>query len=681
MSRVCPSCLLVLAALLSVAASARAGEPAEVVGAPFELPAVVVEGEREPKALEQDRAAAGTVLLRDDLDDAAESLPEVLDQQVGVRVLRLGGPGSLASLSIRGSRADQVLVTLDGIPLNSSTGGPVDLSRLPLGHLDRVEVYRGASPLGSGSSAIGGVLALRTRAGTSRRVAAALGGGSFGAREARLLVTEPFARGDLLAGLDYSGSEGTFPFTHDGGTRFDPSDDTRVTRANNRHDQVNALAKGRLLLGKRWQATALNWFFWRAQGVPGLGLYQTGQSHLGTWDELAVARVEGFGLADGRLDLAAAAALRVSETRLSDPLSEVGLGVDDSRDRSCVPDATLDAAWRPFARWELKAHGGYRYERFDPGGASQLAGVGSQRHLGTLAAESGWTLPGVDLLVLTSGRLEVAASRALGGATGTAPGEPAGGEPTLHGTWRAALVHDVLPHTRLRASGGSAVRLPSLFELFGNTGAVLGNPGLVPEHAWSVDGGVEHSLAWLPEPHRARVGLGAWWSEVDDLIQFVTTAQGVSRAENVERARLWGLEAEAAADLFGHWRTDVNYTLTQAKSHSHEAARAGKALPLRPASRWHVGTLVYQGPWGWFREVSLGAEVDWTAGNYLDPANLAWAPHRLYVGLTAALEIRPAHLRLALAARNLGGDQTLDLTGYPLPGRSFSATLSGEWSP
>lgn len=659
---------------LAVAVALVEARPAAADEGPYELPAIVVEDERTPAALEQDRAAAGTVLLRADLDDAAESLPDVLDQQVGVRVQRLGGPGSLATLSIRGSSADQVLVTLDGIPLNGSTGGPVDLSRLPLGHLERVEIYRGASPLGSGASAIGGVLALRTRGGSERRLAATLGGGSFGAREARLSYTEPWRRGDLLVGLDYSGGQGDFTYRHDGGTRFEPADDRDVARANNRHDQLNGVAKGRLLVGERWQLTLLEWLFWRHQGVPGLGLYQTHRANLGTLDNLLVLRAEGFGLADERVDVAVAAALRLAEVRLRDPANEVGFGVDDSRDRTVVPDVTLDSAWRPFGWWELRAHAGYRYEHFESGGVSRLAGAASRRHLGTLGGESGWTLAAADLLVLASARLEgVSSSGADGGGTDV--------EPEAHGTWRLALVNDALPHTRLRASGGSALRLPSLFELFGNTGAVLGNPGLLPERAWTLDAGVSHALAWLPGDNHGRVELSGFYSEVRDLIEFVTTAQGVARAANVDRARVWGLEADARADLFGHWRSGANYALLQATNRGHDASRGGKALPLRPASKWHLESEGYLGPRGWLRDASLGVELDWIAGNYLDPSNLVWAEHRLYLGLTAAVEWRPWHLRLAASARNLLADQTLDLTGYPLPGRSFHLTLSGEWAP
>ena len=80
-----------------------------------------------------DDAATTSTITRAEMQDALSDLGEVLDRQPGLRVSRQGGLGSFATASLRGSTAEQVLVLLDGLPLVSAEGGPVDLGMLPLG--------------------------------------------------------------------------------------------------------------------------------------------------------------------------------------------------------------------------------------------------------------------------------------------------------------------------------------------------------------------------------------------------------------------------------------------------------------------------------------------------------------------------------------------------------------------
>jgi len=668
------SLLLLALALAGGAPRARAADPP---ADEYALPAVVVEGERPLQELGQDRAAAGTVLEGAALERTGQALPEVVDAQAGVRVQRLGGPGSVSNLSIRGSSAEQVLVTLDGIPLNDAAGGAVDLSRLPVGNLERVEIYRGVSPVAFGASAIGGVLALETRSGGRRRLEAAVDLGSWWERGARLFGSEAFGVGDVAVGVDYTGARGDFPYTNDGGTRFDSSDDREVRRQNAAFDQVGALAKARFFLGSRAVLTVLDWTSWRAQGLPGLGLYETRRSHLAALDTLAALRLDAAGLADDRLDLDVTGSFRLVDSRLLDPLSEIGLRADDSRDRAYVPDLRAGGTLRLLPGWEARATAGWRYERFVPSEAG-VSLVASERHAGFAALESGVTVSSIGLVIVPSARVEVAASRLTGRFAEPAPIST---HREWAPTWRVALVQQAGRGTRVTLSGGTATRFPSLFELFGNTGAVLGNPDLCPESSLGVELGVVHAADWLPRPHRLRLALTGFATTVDDLIQFVQTAQNVSVASNLASARLLGLEAEVRADLFGHWRNELSGSVLQAVDTSDVAARSEKALPLRPAWRWHARAEGYTGRHGWLRDAALAVEVEQTAGDYLDPANLVWLPSRLALGLEANVTLVPQRLRLGLAARNLLGDQALDLVGHPVPGRSFHATLSGSLLP
>ncbi|MEE9429673.1 MAG: carboxypeptidase-like regulatory domain-containing protein, partial [Melioribacteraceae bacterium] len=57
-----------------------------------------------------------------------QSVAEILEQTPGLEIQSTGGVGSTKKASIRGSETNQVLVLLDGIPLNNQLGGGADLS-------------------------------------------------------------------------------------------------------------------------------------------------------------------------------------------------------------------------------------------------------------------------------------------------------------------------------------------------------------------------------------------------------------------------------------------------------------------------------------------------------------------------------------------------------------------------
>ncbi|MBM4370551.1 MAG: TonB-dependent receptor, partial [Deltaproteobacteria bacterium] len=375
--------------------------------APDPDPGVEITAARRPLDLLDDRAAAGTVLLPADLDDPGETLPAVLDQQAGLRVVRLGGPAAFSTLSIRGSSGDQVLVVLDGIPMDSAAGGAADLSRLPLGNLERIEVYRGASPLRFGASAIGGVLSLATRRARGRDLAATLSTGAFGERGLRLFAGERRAGWDAALGLDYAGWEGDFPYRNDQGTRFDPSDDRAVRRRNDHADQVNLLARGGVRLAPGWRAEALDWFFWRDQGLPGLGQFETRAAGFRAAESHTAVRLLGEDLG-GRADWTTDLSLRWTRSRVEDPDDEIGLSRGGALLEAWAPALRSHAAAGLFPWWDVQAAAGYRWERVvAPGGAAV-------RHRADGGVETGFHVAGAALSLVPSVRVEWLGSRDRG---------------------------------------------------------------------------------------------------------------------------------------------------------------------------------------------------------------------------------------------------------------------------
>ena len=133
-----------------------------------------------PSTPREDSSAAASVILPSESPRAYDDLGTLLLEVPGVVVARTGSTTEFASLALRGSNPDEVLIYVDGVPLNIAEGGGVDISALPLGDVERVEVYRGTTPLAFGEAALGGVVSITTRTPGATRAQARAAVGSFG---------------------------------------------------------------------------------------------------------------------------------------------------------------------------------------------------------------------------------------------------------------------------------------------------------------------------------------------------------------------------------------------------------------------------------------------------------------------------------------------------------------------
>lgn len=111
------------------------------------------------------------------------SLVELLQKQRGMEITTNGGPGTTASVLMRGAANNQNIVLIDGVRIGSSTTGGATWSSIPLSQIDHIEIIYG--PLSSfyGADAIGGVIQIFTKKGVGTpRLTASAGIGSYGTR-------------------------------------------------------------------------------------------------------------------------------------------------------------------------------------------------------------------------------------------------------------------------------------------------------------------------------------------------------------------------------------------------------------------------------------------------------------------------------------------------------------------
>jgi iron complex outermembrane receptor protein len=253
----------------AVACFAEQGKAAVV------LDAVVVTAKGSEDVLQtgdvdtEQTSASVVVIEREQFEGKIEGLAEVIEKEAGIQVRQSGGLGSYSSVSLRGSTSDQVMVFLDGILLNSGSGGGVDLSTISLSDVESIELYKGTSPLNFGKASIGGVVNIKTiRSKQGLNVNAGVGYGSFNARRANGFVNHKPGRFDYLVSVETFSSDNDYEIVNNQGTQYYPDDDTVEPVHNGDFSQINLLGKAGYDLSDKSRVALLHQYFTKDQGLP-----------------------------------------------------------------------------------------------------------------------------------------------------------------------------------------------------------------------------------------------------------------------------------------------------------------------------------------------------------------------------------------------------------------------------
>ena len=124
---------------------------------------VVVTGTRTKEEIKNVPNAVIVIGAQEMAASSAKNVGELLKETSTVDVTGYGSLGSAQSVSIRGSSASQVLVMIDGRPINSITFGSADLSQIPLDNVERIEIVKGPTSHLYGANALGGVINVITK--------------------------------------------------------------------------------------------------------------------------------------------------------------------------------------------------------------------------------------------------------------------------------------------------------------------------------------------------------------------------------------------------------------------------------------------------------------------------------------------------------------------------------------
>lgn len=614
------------------------------------------------------------------LGDASplRDLGDVLDESVSVHVHRFGGLGSFSLASVRGSAPGQVAVVLDGFALGNATSGVVDLSSIPVAQLERAEIYRGSlSPPFSGAPAAA-TIALTSETARSSPAELTIGAGSFGTRVINGSWGGHSGIVHGFATIGHRSSDGDFRYEDRNGTPHNGDDDREVARRNNRFDEVGILARGSVLPSDSWRFDYTVSRVEKASGIPGTesrqttrvryDLEQLRQQAAVTWTPRYPQSMGHWGRPRAELAFQDAR----SKDRFDNRAGEAGVG------RAHFDNATEQrGGWLALrlpllpARQILDLRMQADEESFTPSDLLRdVRGFTRHRRNRTLTANDRMLLFG-DRLTLEAQHRWVGTRDNYGGPVifGTAPAAA----PTRRFRETAPSFGARLEIARgvaVKGTRGRFLRTPAFAELFGENGVQDGNPELRPESGLQWDVGVSVDVG----DSGPLVDLGActayFESTVDDKIVLLQNSQRTSKAFNLDRTWIRGVETE----LHGSLRLPAGQAVSvrghvvwqEARDVGESRTYRGKWLPNLPETEGFVETRWSGGPWVFRHGVSTRTAAYRDRYNTQGKRTEGYALH----DLSAERSFFAERVRWRLEVQNLADRRVQDIDGFPLPGRS-----------
>ncbi len=628
---------------------------------------------------------------------ATTSVADAVATSAGALTTSLGGLGSFQTVGVRGAAPGHTSVLIDGVPLAKLAAVTADLGRYPLDAFGEVRFYRGAVPVELGGAGLGGAIDLVTRMGPGphgERWSMSLGGGSYRTRHFRAHLGDAHGeRGEILSSttVGYQGTTGDYSYFDDNGTLLNRNDDGYRVRGNNGFDQIDASTR----FATRSQPTGGGLrLAWKRQGLPGSTAKPAQTAKLTTFDAILDAGGEtragdwtghqlGYGLFERQ--------------GLRDAMGELGLG-DAERSYTTV-SLGASSTWRhPIGPHRFSAGAELRADAFsDHDDKANTDAVTGTRVGGAMLAAIDLALA-PQLVVTPALRLEALDSAPTPVSVGPMAGVVVPSRWDLVASPRFTALFAATSDLAIKGSIGRYARLPTLLEVFGNRGFILGSPDLKPERGPSSDLG----LVWAPARAQARgeidrvlVQADVFASRAHDTIALITTAGYVTRAANIGDTEAYGAELIASARIARTLSVTASYTRLVTEQMSSDVNVDGKPVPRRPGhvlyARGEVERRVLN------HTAMAWLDGAWQAESYLDPASLGSTPSRLLIGTGARVEVIE-HLGLSLSITNLADARIAhlpldpapspaltetptpltDVSGFPLPGRSFY--LSVDWT-
>ena len=598
------------------------------------------------------------VISREDIERrGATDLAGILQETLGVNIVRYGPHGNQAGISLRGFDSRRVAFLVNGIPASSPVDGRFDIFQIDPGSIERIEViYGGSDSRFNVSGALGGVINIITiarqepglRIGGSVSNTSAMPG-RYRGRDGEMQGPR---WGDLLDTQNYA-----FSLAYGGASLFSAMANVFFNRAGNhflfedfmghtRRRDNNEVWDAGAGVSLAWEFPCLNrfisssHFYYGNKNIPASGFsrFFGNQTDISARQSFMAEIPRTF-----HDSLATEASFAWSINRLNYTSPAGAVSAYDLQGISLINRW----GWYPSAGFTLRSGIDYRFTQLDSTEMGRRI-----RHDGGLSLTAELRL-GRQFLVVPS----IKAAVTSGGTTEIAM------IPKLGFLWN---INDTFA---LRNNYFRSFKLPDFEELYWGGGGFYGNPDLLPQDGWGTDLG----LAWDPS-RRLRLENVLFAQLIKNSIHWFPGADAW-RPENVGEAAFFGLSSS------------IRFEVPVSMGPVERIAPALSYQYLRSylLSFGHIFSSNMRIPYNPEHTVGVSLDFLWGTGSfvvsghfeslrYTDRANRTWLEP--YFLLNAAYSQRIGrNFTVFGSLRNILNRSYELFAGYPMPGITLTVGL------
>ncbi len=573
-----------------------------------------------------------TTIYKNDFEGEFETTADLINLAPGTTVRDFGGFGKLKTVSIRGSSNQQVVILLDGIKINNSLGGGVDLSTIPAGFIDRIEVIRGGSSAIAGTDAIGGVINIITKDTTEPFTSFYATYGSFNTFLINAANAGKVGNLQYLVSLNHAQTDGDFKFKSVNGLTLE--------RINNEYRSESFLVKLDFSLND-WEIDFLNEFYYDDKGVPGLGEFQSDSSNQEDVRNFTTLRFSNNNFIRNDVDFEFLIYNNFDYLKFKDPTPTLGIPIDTvSKLNNFGFRPTV--SWYPNDNFTIRSFAEYNYENLNndefnnPDRNTISYFLGNELYLNNEKIL-------IDLLT----RIDLVFTN------GTEDSFDFAFSPKL------GIKYNFYDNLNLKSNISRSFRVPTFSELFfPEQGFIGGNPDLNNETSIDFDIGISYTTP------KFSFEVNYFLRDVDDLILFVFVSAQRIEPRNVGKVFENGIESTIIYNPADYLSFYAAYTFLDG-----ELEDTGGQLPGRPKNQFDIRAV--------FRKYNFKVYGE---AHYLDKIPLSVFPKgrttdartTFDAGIKYSWKKYYANLESKNIFNNLNVRDAFD---FPLPGRTVFFTI------
>lgn len=592
-------------------------------------------------------------------------LTHVLQNTVGLQIQQSGGLGSFSSVSLRAASSEQVFIFLDGILLNDSVSGYVDLSLIPVNQIQRIEVFRGATPVELGSASMGGAINIITHEGSDEHSQLGVAVNNHSLRSANLHWSSSNNKNHYRLVAEVIDNQNNYPIINDNGTIYVNSDNREEDRNNAELEQTSLLYTWKNLLDNKSVVINSFRYFDKNQNLPNFNNSPDTIAALDTQLLQANTRLAIDDMLTPGDQTSLEFYLRHKEEKYDDRLSQIGVR------QNHLLQQFQSYGFKAFYKNKISTITEFRFvldsTKEDSASKDLLGELSNVKHhrLTTTANIGIKNLFSNGRRVFDAILSFESIKDQLDDAYDVFSNPvPAQNRDYDFSDLRLGYFQYFSDNTQLKINLGQYHRAPYLYELYGDRGFFHGNEDLKAEESINFDAGIEYLHDSNSILNGSKLYLGYFQNDSENLIIREYNAQGVGVPDNVEDAQIRGIESTFIWPVNKYHRLQLNITLTDTIIFNNDGNESNK-IPGQFAESYLLAYQFNRSSWFYQIEYSVKQSM------YYDRENLLKASDRETVN-TAVKKTYKEH-KFELSIENIFDNRYQDYHGYPKPGRTIFA--------